>query len=492
MSVLGTTVFKVPKLGETGFKIDQVNEQKRKQAQKQLEKEVDSTGAEKAYMDNAMGLTGIYKQIADSSYDVFRQAAVEYERTGSASAETRMKQAAGELTYSVTAGRSILDVAGKEYVSNKANGFKDVALSPEEASELYTGFTNRTGEVIVKNGRVMVKDGDAFVPATQSTYLQSSVNMNNSLVLPRTVKQGTYVSFTKFLDETKGAISAGSSVINAQSRVNTLFEEKYKDKQFQSDVLTAYAVSEDNGLGMVEDPTKISADKLAEIANLGSNEEIVAQAKEWYKERVLGSVPPLWSAGKKGGGLQFGVNIGGGTAKDITFRDNIKVKVTEFDVNEQAQQGEVEAQGYMALTSNLRGKGYADAGSQNKYDIHAIAVVDGKLHAKKVVSEGASFVSIESGRKYTTALEPLLVQEWDALPAETKALAVKRLTEQGLDPNKMISTLSDVSSEEENDVSSQQGFTSDQRQWDNISNTLKNQGFSEEDIAASIGERPKA
>ena len=64
----------------------------------------------------------------------------------------------------------------------------------------------------------MVKDGDAFVPATQSTYLQSSVNMNNSLVLPRTVKQGTYVSFTKFLDETKGAISAGSSVINAQSR----------------------------------------------------------------------------------------------------------------------------------------------------------------------------------------------------------------------------------------------------------------------------------
>ena len=53
---------------------------------------------------------------------------------------------------------------------------------------------------------------------------------------------------------------------------------------------------------------------------------------------------------------------------------------------------------------------------------------------KKVVSEGASFVSIESGRKYTTALEPLLVQEWDALPAETKALAVKRLTEQGLDP----------------------------------------------------------
>ena len=94
MSVLGTTVFKVPKLGETGFKIDQVNEQKRKAgAQKQLEKkELIALVLKKHTWITPWGLTGIYKQIADSSYDVFRQAAVEYERTGSASAETRMKQ----------------------------------------------------------------------------------------------------------------------------------------------------------------------------------------------------------------------------------------------------------------------------------------------------------------------------------------------------------------------------------------------------------------
>ena len=73
MSVLGTTVFQVPKLGQTGFQIDQVNEQKRKQAQQQLQKEVDATGAEKAYMDNAMGLTGRYKQIADAVLTLFRK-----------------------------------------------------------------------------------------------------------------------------------------------------------------------------------------------------------------------------------------------------------------------------------------------------------------------------------------------------------------------------------------------------------------------------------
>jgi hypothetical protein len=491
-SPLGTTVFQVPKLGETGFRIDQVNEQKRKQAQQQLEKEVAATGAEKAYMDNAQGLTGIYKQIADAEFQVFQQSAIEYEKTGSVAAETKMKQAASQLTYSVTAGRTILDSASKEYVNNKANGFKDVALSPDEASELYSGFTNRTGEVIVKNGQVLVKDGDAFVPATQSTYLQSSVNLNNSLIFPRVVKQGTFVDPDAFINDVRGAIAAGSSVENAKSRVNTLFEEKKKDPNFRADILTAYAISKDDGLGMVDDPSKLSADKYNDIQQLADNEEIVGQAEAWYKQRVLNSVPPRWQAtSTRSGGLQFGVNIGRGTAKDITYRENIKVKVTEFDINDQAQTGEIDAQGYMALTSNLRGKGYADAGSQNKYDINALAVVDGRLYAKKVVSEGASFVSIDSGRKYTTALEPLLVQEWDALPAETKALAVKRLQEQGLDPNKMVSTLSDALTEEENDVSSQ-GYTSDQKQWDNLSSTLKSSGLSDEEIILSIGERPKA
>ena len=487
MSVLGTTVFQVPKLGETGFKLDQVNEQKRKQAQKQLEKEVDATGAEKAYMDNSMGLTGIYKQIADASFSTFKQAAVEYEKTGSSDAESRMKQAAGELTYSVSAGRTILESAGKEYVTNKSNGFKDVALDPTEASDLYTGFINRTGEVVVKNGRVMVKDGENFVPATQSTYLQSSVNPNNSLILPRVVKQGKYVNYNSFLNEVKGGISAGTSEANAKDNVLTLYNERLKDSQFQSDVLTAYAISREGGLGMTQDPNKISSEELSEIADLGGNEEIVAKAQEWYRDRVINSVPPLYSAPKKTGGLNFGVNIGSGTAKDITFRENINVSVTEFGAESgEALKGEVPVEGYMGLTSNLRGKGYADAGSENKYDIHALAVVDGRLHAKKVVSEGSSFVSLDSGRKYTTALEPLLVQEWDSLPAETRALAAKRLEEQGYNINEMISTLGDVS---ENNVPLNAG-SSDQQQWDKLSQTLKAQGMTDEDIEASIGSRP--
>ena len=438
MSVLGTTVFKVPKLGETGFKIDQINEQKQKQKQAQLQKQVDGTGAEKAYMENAMGLTGIYKQIADAEYSVFRKAAIEFEQTGSSRAEAAMKKAAGELTYSVTAGRSILDVAGKEYVTNKANGFKDVALSPEEASDLYSGFTNRTGEVIVKNGQVMVKDGDTFVPATQSTYLQSSVNINNSLVLPRTITQGKYVNFSSFLNETRGAISAGSSAGNAQGRVNTLFEQKYQDKQFQADVLTAYAVSQDDGLGMVEDPNKISAEQLSQIAELGGNEEIVAQAKEWYKARVLNSVPPLWNAGSSSSG------VGAGTDYNLSVQDNATIKITggalkdsegklveDADGNQQYEPRDIELTSYMALPSNIQGKGLVDATLRDKYSIVGLGIADGMLKVERNVYEGGLDVESMLSGKYSVDIVPITKQVYGKMPAKSKLLIEQKLAEQG-------------------------------------------------------------
>jgi len=423
---LGTTVFQVPKLGETGFRIDQVNEQKRKQAQQQLEKEVAATGAEKAYMENAMGLTGIYKQVADAGFQAFQQAAVEYEKTGSSTAEARMKQAAAELSYAVNAGTSILGTAGDEYVKNKANGFKDVALSPEEASELYTGFVNRTGEVIVKNGRVMVKDGDSFVPAVESTYLQSSVNLNNSMILPRVIKQGTYVDPEAFIKDVSGAISAGSSPANAQSRVNTLFDEKMKDPNFQADILTAYAISKDDGLGMVDDPSKLSADKYNEIQQMASNEEIVMQAENWYRERVLNSVPPRWKATGSGGGL--GISIGGGTSKDLMFIENetiatspMKKEGDKYVIDTEAKTVDVNFDTYTRFQSNLQGKSYTDA-KQFQYDIVGIGVKDGKLYADKESSEQERGFFASDGREYKRKAEPMTLSELSGLPTETREL----------------------------------------------------------------------
>jgi hypothetical protein len=477
---LGTTVFQVPKLGETGFRIDQVNEQKRKQAQQQLEKEVSATGAEKAYMENAQGLTGIYKQIADAEFQVFQQAAINYEKTGSAAAEAKMKQAASELTYAVSAGRAILDNASQEYVKNKANGFKDVALSPKEASELYSGFTNRTGEIIVKNGQVMVKDGDAFIPATQSTYLQSSVNLNNSLILPRVVQQGKFVDPDVFVNDVRGAISAGSSVENAKSRVNTLFDEKKKDPNFQADILTAYAISKDDGLGMVDDPSKLSADMYNEIQQLADNEEIVAQAEAWYRERVLNSVPPRWKATGTGGG-GFGISIGGGTSKDLMFIENetiatspIKKEGDKYVIDTEAKTVDVDFDIYTRFQSNLQGKSYTDA-KQFQYDIVGIGVKDGKLYADKESSEQERGFFSSDGREYKRKAEPMTLSELSGLPTETRELIFGYLG--GKEKVESMVRGKSVTSQENNksDDSAQK-----------LRETLKSQGFSDEDIESII------
>lgn len=435
MSVLGTTVFQVPKLGETGFKIDQVNEAKIRQAQQQIQKEVSATGAEKAYMDNAMGLTGIYKQIADASFTAFREAAIQYEKTGSAADEAAMKAAAGQLTYSVTGGKSILGTAGDTYVTAKANGFKDVAISAEDASELYTGFVNRTGEVIVKDGVVMVKDGDAFVPATQSTYLQQSINLNNSFILPATIKQGTYVNTSAFVNEYKGAISAGESVADAKMRVLSLFENKVNDednRDFVADIITSYAV---NKLRMVEDPSKISQEKYEEIQKLASDEKIMADAVSWYKAEVLNEVAPLWRATSTGGG-----GYGSGTEKDITFVKNVTIQKSgdlDADGNPTAAV-DVSLDGYMGLPSSLQVKGQADPSTKQKYNIVGVGVIGNQLYVEKNVFDKSDRLDYDYAGESVTKVDKITPQEWEKFSPSAKALITQRMAENGYNVNDII------------------------------------------------------
>lgn len=425
MSVLGTTVFQVPKLGQTGFQIDQVNEQKRKQAQQQLEKEVAATGADKAYAENAYGLTGIYKQVADAQYQVFKQAAIEYEKTGSSTSKSKMQEAASKLTYDVTAGRTILGNANDEYLKNKSNGFKDVALDPTEASELYTGFVNRTGDVQIIDGVVVVKDGDNYIPAEQSTYLQSSVNLNNSMMLPRVVKQGTFVDYRTFVDKQRPAIAEGVSEADAMSRVEELFRIQLKDKDFFADVITAYG--RDN-LKMVKDPSKISAEEYAEIQGLAQDEETVANAVEWYRKQVMESVPPLYGATRKTGTS----GIGYGTSKDIMFIENetistspIKKEGDKYVIDPDAEVVDITFDAYSRFQGNLQGKSYTDA-KQFQYDIVGIGVKDGKIYADKESSEQESGFFASDGRQYKRKAEPMTRGEFTGLPTDTRNLLIQR------------------------------------------------------------------
>lgn len=310
MSVLGTTVFKVPELGELGYKLDQANEAKIKAARQQIEKTVQATGAEKAYADQAMGLTGRYKQIADASYDVFRQAAIRYEQTGNAKDEMSMRQAASQLNFAINSGSAWLKAAGTEYFNNKSEGFKNTSVTPQQAGNNYANFINsqfKQDEIYNKNGVVYVKDGDAFIPAVNSTYLQTAINPNNSFVLPRVVTQGKYVAPEAFVNDFRGAITAGESEDDAVSNMYEILKTKVNDRAFLQDVMTSYGSRK---LGLVSDPTKIDAETYNEIQQMAQQDEDWAKnALEWYVGQVLEIVPPLWNEGKTGNGNNLFTNL---------------------------------------------------------------------------------------------------------------------------------------------------------------------------------------
>ena len=420
MSVLGTTVFKVPELGELGYKLDQANEAKRKAAQEKLEKTVQATGAEKSYADNAMGLTGIYKQIADAEYANFRDAAIRFEETGSSKDEQVMKQAAGELNYAVTAGRAILTSAGEEYTKNKANGFKDVTLDSTQSSQSYSDFTNRTGVVVNKNGRTYVKDGDAFVPAVNSTFLQSGINSNNSFILPRAVEQGKYVNFRTYLNDQGRAITAASTVADAQDRVNDLYENELNKPAFLEDVMVSYAISE---LGKSDNPNKVTAEEYSEMTSLMSNPKLMEDAINWYGERLKESVPDLFAPPKSSNRRGFGISFGTGTDKDFFILDKSKGETTEVKFSEVdgKEDESIVFDVYTGFADNLQGKTQTDS-KQFKYRVVGMGVKDGKIYAEKESAEDSGFFDKSTGKQYLRKAEPMSVSEFSKLPGDTRDL----------------------------------------------------------------------
>lgn len=446
MSVLGTTVFQVPKLGEAGFKLDQVQEQKRRQQQELIQKQVAATGAEQAYAQSGMGLTGKWKQMADGYYDIWRSASIKYEMSGSSSDRAAMEEAGRKLRYASTAGNTILDVSGKAYQKNKAEGFKNVTTSAQESGDLYSGFAFgafRPEDIVTVNDELYVRDGEKLVPAINSTYLAASPNLNNSFILPAVVQQGKYVNPMAFVQEFSGAISAGTTVANAQKNINTLLDENLKNDQFVADVLTAYAISKNDGLGMVEDPTKIDRETYDKIMALSENEEIVGQAIEWYRNTVTTSVPALWKQSGSGG---ININYGDNTPVNLRYRDN--VTLTQSPADEEAAASQITLDGYLAFpkSGGAVGRGYNDPISGNKYDIVAVGVKEGKIYSQRTVGEGSDYFSMEQGKKYKTNISEMTIDEWDMLPEKTKLEITSELKKQGLDVNMMIEGLKGDSS----------------------------------------------
>ena len=430
MSVLGTTVFKVPELGKLGYELDQANEKKRAAEEARLQKKIQATGADKTYAESGMGLTGRWKQMSDLGFEVYRKAALEFEETGSAASEQKMNIAARNLNYYVSTGKSILSEMGKEYTTAKNEGFTKTSLNPTEASNLYTSKSNDmfgAGDIYIADEgiTIMVKDANGkFVEGTQSSYVSSNVTGSNALLLPALAKEGKYVNFRNYTNDQLRAITSAASEAEALDNVTTLLDSEMDNPALQNDMIVSYGKYQ---LGQGKEDDKLSDTEYFDLLEKGQNEDYRNKAFDWYREKVLEQVPPLY----KGGSTSRVSGYGTGTSYDFTIDKDTKqvLSNTDKDGNKET----IEIDDYIGLPSITQAKSILDPKSGNRYNIQGIGIrLEGGepvFVMDRAMSEGAEPFSLDTGKQYRRYISQATLSEFRQLPAKTQRLLEERIAE---------------------------------------------------------------
>lgn len=294
---LGTTVFQIPNLAEQGYKIEQAEAAKQEQERKTREKSIEATGAEELYNKAKYKLEGDAATGATLLYNEFRKSAIDFEQTGSESAKRKMNDYNAQLQTYVGAIMTQNSNAGTSLANAEADGFQNYTMSPDEARKGYSNFMNRRMEFTMKDGTLMVKDGEGFVPAFQSSYLTSSgLNPNNSFMIPKAVQEGKYVFSRNFVSQyADGIANAGdksSALSMLDDELNFMFEN---NKAFVSDVAVAYAIE----TGLIDGSRGLSAQDIADANAKMSDPKIREKAFDMYKNSVKSDVDRIYSRGQQ-------------------------------------------------------------------------------------------------------------------------------------------------------------------------------------------------
>jgi hypothetical protein len=143
-------------------------------------------------------------------------------------------------------------------------------------------------DTIVENGQILVKEGDKFVPAEQSSFFSSKINPNNSFLLPKAVQTGKFVLPTSYTEEIKGVLKSSSSPEQAISKATSEFTHRLKnDPAFRQDVGMHYAISE---LGIIDGKQGISRDDVRKVEERMQDEDFFNKAVESYLGNIESTI----------------------------------------------------------------------------------------------------------------------------------------------------------------------------------------------------------
>ena len=451
---LGQVVFEVPKLGETGFKIDQTYAAQEAARRKALEKKPTVANAEKEYYASIDKLKGVYRQSVQMQFDnVFRPAAIDYYQTGSQGDLSRMEAAAAELNEMIAQGTAILDNAGNTYQNGKDNGFEGFTEDPLEASQIYTDWVNRTGDIVLKDGKVMIRDGEGYVPALRSSYFGTEINPNNAFMYTPKADLGKYVNPENFVKEQSRAINAAATLNDAINNVLFIYNKRFintSDVEFANDVLGSYLISDD-GLAqdvapddlpdLPENRNKIAADKyLGLIGQFTDDEEVTESARTLYEEKIKELVTKRYKEPAPD------------EVKNRPSANWAAANLIEFDTSTprlvggamQYTAGTKNLARYISLPENLRKSYVIPSGAGAGYKARVIGMgvdTNGDLVIHKEISSGDPALGYAQlgGAQYGVTLEKITGQDWSSMTQDMQDVFTKEFSRgrdyQGLDPN---------------------------------------------------------
>lgn len=284
MAALDPNVYKTPSFTQIGMEKD-----KQVKAERDFRaKETAATGAEAAFSNAQYEVTGTRLNVLQNAYNLYSEAAINFEKTGSDSDKKAMKDLANKVNFFAGAGMTMQSKWNQEFVNAQSAEFEGYAESPESIQKRYNARINDDVETKVENGQILIKEGDKFVPAEKSSYFSSQINPNNSFLLPKAVTAGKFVLPTSYTEEIKGVIKSSSNPEQAVSKATSEFTHRLKnDPSFRQDVGMHYAISE---LGIIDGKQGISRADIKAVQDRMQDEDFFNKAVESYLGNIESTI----------------------------------------------------------------------------------------------------------------------------------------------------------------------------------------------------------
>lgn len=311
MSTLDTNVYKVPSFSKMGFEIQ---ERKRKE----MEQKLNIEGVEDSYMASKHLLQGDFSRDASLLHDQWLEAATTARDTRSEADLREAKRLKAELEYVIGAGKTQQEMASKAYGTALQNQFEGYAIPKEQIEKGYSDFLNRRWESKVENGRLMIKEGDTFVPFNQSSLYSSTPNPNNTYIIPKAVEQGKYVMSESFLNDYRNVTGASNEEKLGKIFSAVDYRINSNDLKFISDVAMHYEIQElGHFIGGYSAEDRRKAEKRYQ-----EDPEYAAAAIESYKKDIEAKSSMYLKGTKEGYGnnpFVQQVDVKGSDSVDVAF-----------------------------------------------------------------------------------------------------------------------------------------------------------------------------